>query len=337
MTQARPGRVVTFYSYKGGVGRTMALANTAWILAANGKRVLAVDWDLEAPGLHRYFHPFLDPGGLAATSGVIDLLQEYAWAATAPTGRGSHPDAWHLPYARVEPHALSVDPERLGAGFLPGGSLDLLPAGRQNPAYSATVSAFDWDNFYDRLGGTLFLDAVREDMKATYDYVLIDSRTGLSDIADICTVQMPDVLVDCFTFSQQSLEGAASVAHGVARHRLDRGIRVLPVPMRVEGGETRVTTARAVAREVFDGVLRGMRGEDAADDYWDRVEIPYRPSYAYEERLAAFGDAGDQPGSLLSAYERLTGVISDGEVAALPQVPEGVRQRCRAAFGRFGS
>ncbi|HCU92521.1 MAG TPA: hypothetical protein DHU96_07160, partial [Actinobacteria bacterium] len=49
------GQVVTFYSFKGGTGRTMALANVAWILAANGKRVLAADWDLESPGLHRFF------------------------------------------------------------------------------------------------------------------------------------------------------------------------------------------------------------------------------------------------------------------------------------------
>jgi len=47
---SRDGTIVTFYSYKGGTGRTMALANTAWILAAAGNRVLTVDWDLEAPG-----------------------------------------------------------------------------------------------------------------------------------------------------------------------------------------------------------------------------------------------------------------------------------------------
>ena len=62
MTDDRNGEVVTFYSYKGGTGRTMALANVAWILAANGKRVLVVDWDLESPGLHRFFRPFLEPG-----------------------------------------------------------------------------------------------------------------------------------------------------------------------------------------------------------------------------------------------------------------------------------
>ena len=41
------GQVITFYSYKGGTGRSMALANVAWILASNGKRVLVIDWDFE--------------------------------------------------------------------------------------------------------------------------------------------------------------------------------------------------------------------------------------------------------------------------------------------------
>ena len=44
------GKIVTFYSYKGGTGRTMALANVAWILASNGLKVLVVDWDLDSPG-----------------------------------------------------------------------------------------------------------------------------------------------------------------------------------------------------------------------------------------------------------------------------------------------
>jgi cellulose biosynthesis protein BcsQ len=48
------GTVITFYAYKGGTGRTMALANLAWILASHGLQVLAVDWDPEAPGLHRF-------------------------------------------------------------------------------------------------------------------------------------------------------------------------------------------------------------------------------------------------------------------------------------------
>ncbi|WP_185010952.1 FxSxx-COOH system tetratricopeptide repeat protein [Streptomyces sp. AK010] len=336
MMARRSGRIITFYSYKGGTGRTMALANTAWILAANGARVLAVDWDLEAPGLHRFFHPFLDPSTLEATPGVIDMISEYSWAATS----GSHRSGtWHRQYARAGRHAVSLNPKALGLSFSDGGSLDFLSAGQQNRAYSATVSSFEWDNFYDRLGGGIFLDALREDMKASYDYVLIDSRTGLSDSADICTIQMPDVLVDCFTLSDQALDGGAAVARTVEADYRDRRIRVLPVPMRVDEGEKEKADAgRALARLKFDGLPKGKDGEplDPAqlNEYWGAVEIPYRPYYAYEELLAAIGDQSGVSSSLLSAFERLTEVISDGEVTRLPPIPEPVRQRCLAAYTR---
>ncbi|SCG01354.1 AAA domain-containing protein [Streptomyces sp. Ncost-T6T-2b] len=62
MSAGRDGRIVTFYSYKGGTGRTMALANVAWILAANGKRVLAVDWDLGGPRTPPVLPPLPRPG-----------------------------------------------------------------------------------------------------------------------------------------------------------------------------------------------------------------------------------------------------------------------------------
>ncbi|QGV81389.1 FxSxx-COOH system tetratricopeptide repeat protein [Streptomyces ficellus] len=331
MTASRDGRIVTFYSYKGGTGRTMALANTAWILAANGKRVLAVDWDLEAPGLHRFFHPFLDPSTLGATTGVIDLITEYAWAATSPVQR---PDDWHRDYARIQPHAVSLAPEALGWEFPDGGTLDFVSAGKQNREYSATVSTFDWDNFYDRLGGGHFFDALRDDMKANYDYVLIDSRTGLSDIADICTVHLPDALVDCFTLSDQSMDGAAAVARQIDERYGGRGIRIFPVPMRIDEGEKEKADAgRALARLKFDGFPTGMTGEELAA-YWGAVEIPYRPYYAYEETLATFGDDAGIANSLLSAFERLTAVVTEGDVTAMPAVNEEVRLRIRDAFTR---
>ncbi|MDX3840580.1 FxSxx-COOH system tetratricopeptide repeat protein [Streptomyces europaeiscabiei] len=330
------GRIITFYSYKGGTGRTMALANTAWILASNGKRVLAVDWDLEAPGLHRFFSPFLDPNALAATTGVIDIITEYSWAAT--TG-GPRRGPWHLEYARVEEHAVSLTPERHGLSFPDGGSVDFLSAGRQNREYSANVSSFEWDNFYERLGGGLFLDALRDDMRAKYDYVLIDSRTGLSDNADICTMQMPDVVVTCFTLSGQALDGAAAVARSVQEGYLKRRIHVLPVPMRVDEGEKqKVEAGRALARLKFEGLPKGPGGKDRTPEqlgaYWGAVEIPYRPYYAYEETLATVGDKSGLPNSLLSAFERLTAEISDGEVTHLPPIPERVRSRCLEAFVR---
>src|SRR5262245_32682594 len=68
------GSIITFYSYKGGTGRSMLLANVAWLLAANGQRVLTIDWDLEAPGLHRYFKPFLIDPEMIETDGLIDAF-----------------------------------------------------------------------------------------------------------------------------------------------------------------------------------------------------------------------------------------------------------------------
>src|SRR5713226_6057245 len=58
MKTKEPGRIITFYSFKGGTGRSMAVANVGYLLASpqyGAKKVLLVDWDLEAPGLHRYF------------------------------------------------------------------------------------------------------------------------------------------------------------------------------------------------------------------------------------------------------------------------------------------
>ena len=100
------GKIVTFYSFKGGAGRTMALANVAWILASNGLKVLIVDWDLDSPSLHRYFHPFLTPAKVAATPGIIELITEYTWDATAAADQAGD---WIRGYApQILPHAISV-------------------------------------------------------------------------------------------------------------------------------------------------------------------------------------------------------------------------------------
>lgn len=321
------GTIITFYSYKGGTGRTMALANIAWILAQGGKKVLAVDWDLESPGLHKFFQPFIDNDVVAATPGIIELINDYSWAATTETVQ--HDAGWHLEYARILPHAVSLNWE-----FPAGGELDFVSAGRQNRDYSSLVSSMDWDNFYERLGGGQFFDALRTDMKGHYDYALIDSRTGLSDIADICTVQMPDVLVDCFTLSSQSIEGAAAVARHIDERYPNRGIRILPVPMRIENAENeKVEASRAFARAEFTGFPKGMSQDEAAR-YWLGVEIPYRAFYAFEETLAVFGDAPGSPGSLLAAFERLTGVISEQQVPAFRPIDDDRRLGTLRLFAR---
>ena len=75
--------MLTFYSYKGGTGRSMTLANLAWMLAMSNKQVLVIDWDLEAPGVHRYFHPFLEDKELQSTRGLMDFVEDLAARAAA--------------------------------------------------------------------------------------------------------------------------------------------------------------------------------------------------------------------------------------------------------------
>ncbi|MGW0705612.1 FxSxx-COOH system tetratricopeptide repeat protein [Streptomyces sp. NPDC002643] len=339
------GTIITFYSFKGGTGRTMALVNTAWILASNGLRVLVVDWDLEAPGLHTYLQPLLADPELSESPGVIEMVSDFAQAAVTPPvgsavvnggGTGSPPtngapreDSDLRERARVDRYAVGTE-----LRLPPGGKLDLLPAGVQDPdSYAVKVSTFDWGAFYG-MGGADFLMALRDDMASRYDYVLIDSRTGLSDTASICTVVMPDIVVDCFTLSRQGVNGAAHVARSIRRNvHAQRDIRIVPVPMRVEdAGRDRLEAGRYQARSLFAPFLDWVP-PDEQDQYWSSVEIPYKPSYAYEEIPATVGERR-QDGTLLVAFERLTARLTGNRVTQLLHMSEPYRRTLRAEYER---
>ncbi len=310
--------IITFYSYKGGTGRSMSLANTAWILASNGARVLVVDWDLEAPGLHRFFHPFLPDAELRSSPGLIDFMWDFAMAALDPQVTAE--SGWHNAFADIQPYAMSVEYR-----FPGDGTIDLVPAGRQDQLYSTQVTSFDWNNFYEKLGGGGFLQALKRNMRGQYDYVLIDSRTGVSDISGICTVQMPDTLVSCFTLSTQAVDGAAAVAASVQRQRLGDQLRIFPVPMRVEDGEQdKLEASRDYARLKFGQFLWHLSDQER---YWGEVEVPYKSFYAYEEILATVGDRPQQLNTILAVTERITGYLTNQRVSALGAAPSEPERR----------
>ncbi|MGV9455106.1 tyrosine-protein kinase family protein [Streptomyces sp. NPDC003635] len=321
------GRIVTFYSYKGGVGRTMALANVGWILASGGHRVLVVDFDLEAPGLHRYLQPLLIDADLRSTDGILELVQGYVREVLRPPSEDEPDDAdWLRTWLRPTRYVTGT-----GLRLPSGGRLDLMPAGRQERRYSAAVASFNWSRFYDVLGGGILLQTLRERLTAAYDYVLIDSRTGVTDTTTICTVVLPDILVACFAPSLQSVEATATTALA-AQRSAPRPIRVLPTPMRVEDGELeRLERVRDVARERFAPGLSWL-DENDRERYWGDAEIPYRPFYAYQEIPAPVADRPRDAHTLLAAYERLTSWISDGAVTSLVPLPPEERQRLMAAY-----
>jgi cellulose biosynthesis protein BcsQ len=350
MTAVNDGRIITFYSYKGGTGRSMALANVAWILASQGKRVLVLDWDLEAPGVHRYFYPFLVDQDLVSSEGVIDFVIKFATAAATPDyqieGRDARPatpaargeekqseDPWYKPYANILRYAGSLSWQ-----FKPPGTLDFIPAGRQGTTYSTRVNSFNWQAFYEKLGGGELLELAKARMRAEYDYVLVDSRTGVSDTSGICTVQMPDVLAVCFTLNNQSIEGSSAVAASVDSQRRSKSgepeVRVFPIPMRVEKFEKeKLELAREAARSRFAPFLWHIP-KNERDAYWGQIETFYEPFYAYEEVLATFGDKPRGTNSMLASAERLTGYLTSGLVRQLDPPTDFDRERVLAQYAR---
>jgi len=297
------GKIITFYSYKGGTGRTMALSNMAWVLATNGYDVLLIDWDLEAPGLHRYLRHFLVDWELSTTPGLIEYVWEAARVSMTPT-KSSDPRP--IKYPQLEDYVVGLDWQ-----FPKGGSISFLPAGRQDANYAQRVNTFDWDRFYERLGGGRLLQAERDTLKSNYHFILIDSRTGVSDTSSICTVQMPDQLVVMFTLNRQSIRGASAVAKSVCAQR-GSSLPIYPVPTRVEDAETdKARLALAYARGRFVGLLQHLQAEggkpnlDAQSEYWTSVRTTYRVFYAFEEVPAAFKDVPGERGTVLDATEQL--------------------------------
>ncbi|MEV0194610.1 FxSxx-COOH system tetratricopeptide repeat protein [Kitasatospora purpeofusca] len=330
-TPSANGRVITFYSYKGGTGRTTITASCAWILAANGLRVLAVDWNLAAPGLHHNFHPFLEAEHPEAERAEAERAE--AERAEAENAAGRHLvgllrslDAPEDPAARPACVLDHVRPLRRTG--LPGnGRLDLLTAG--------DAFADGADDLLTRAATDGLVAALGQDLRHHYDYVLIDAPTGRSHAADLCTVRLPDDLVVCFTMSVQSIDGASRVAQQVRRSDRDEGVRVLPVPTRVDDGEKEKADAgRSHARQRFAGLPTGLTEEELTD-YWGSVEIPYRPYYAFESILAPSDERPERPGrpgTVLPAFERLVSVLTGGRVTALPPLDEEVRLRHLDAF-----
>ena len=176
----------------------MALVNVAVELANRGRRVLAVDFDLEAPGLDTF--ELLNPRD--QTAGVVDFVTAYL-----DTGRA--PDAREFMYKAPE----IGDCE---------GALWIMPSGAHNVDYTNTLAQIDWGSLYEHHDGYLLFEDLKEQWKDAYnpDYVLIDSRTGHTDVGGICTRQLPNAVVVLFFPNAQNLRGLKKVVGDIRAERV---------------------------------------------------------------------------------------------------------------------
>ena len=166
----------------------MALVNAAVTLALRGRRVLTVDFDIEAPGLDTFdvLRPCED------IPGIIDFVSQYL-------DSGQAPDATQ--FIGECPSVGEID-----------GKLWIMPSGK-NATYSRQYSQIDWGLLYDKHDGYLLFEDLKEQWSRFLkpDYVLIDSRTGHTDTSGICTRQLPDSVVVLFFPNEQNLRGLAEV------------------------------------------------------------------------------------------------------------------------------
>ena len=262
--------IYTFYSYKGGVGRSMALANVAECFYEKGLRVLIVDWDLEAPGLESFFY---EPAGEGVTTdqsdeaaavrsrlGLIDMLLSYKQMyrrlplAALPAADSRAGKLSTDPVARQTVNVDKVLDEHLPPlnDFVTpihrdssGRALWLLSAGwRQNrfSEYSRAVQSFNWDEFYGAFSGEAYFEWMRRQFNALVDVVLIDSRTGVTEMGGVCARQLADVVVSFCAPNFQNVDGVAKMVQSfrssaVLAARKNRPIETLVIPTRIQNSE----------------------------------------------------------------------------------------------------
>ncbi len=296
MAQERQSRILTFYSYKGGVGRTMALANTACALAQSKRRVLVIDWDLEAPGLERYFNSVLDePLDTQSRPGVVDLVD---------LGIEHHLEQW-----RSAIFPLQIEPLE--------GRIDYISAGRRDDEYSSRLHQIDWGSLFEKASLGVRLEELRNSWLDDYDFVLIDSRTGATDIGGICTVHLADLLLVLFTANEQSLAGTLEITERVKKARqhlpFDRDFLVtIPIAGRDES-RTEYSLAlewrRRFAVELNHLYRDWLPSDVTSTEALEILRLPHVPYWSFGERIPVLEEGTIDPTSLGHAYARIARLV----------------------------
>jgi tetratricopeptide (TPR) repeat protein len=187
-------KTITFYSYKGGVGRSLALSNIAVRLSEFGRTVCIVDFDLDAPGLQ---FKFKDYSHAPIRLGLTDYIYDYF---------GSQQTKHNIRDFSVQ----LIHNSRT----LP--NITLIPAGNmEDPGYWRKLSSLRWaDMFYakEAQGVSFFLELkAKIEKEISPDFLLIDSRTGITDISGITLKLFADQIVLLAVNNKENLFGSRMI------------------------------------------------------------------------------------------------------------------------------
>jgi tetratricopeptide (TPR) repeat protein len=161
-----------------------------------------------------------------------------------------------------------------------------------------------------------------------FRHVLVDSRTGRTDSAGICTTLLPRKLVVVFTPNRQSLEGVQALVTRATAYRRShedeqRPLVVYPLPSRIEMGDSvqraqwrRGDTQQRILgyQTIFERLMRDCYGVQhiSLDSYFDEVQLQQTRTFAYGEQLAVRLDQGGDRFSLTRTFEALLDWLGPG-------------------------
>jgi tetratricopeptide (TPR) repeat protein len=293
--------VVTFYSYKGGVGRTMALLNVAYGLAHLGRNVLVVDLDLEAPGLST----FLNEQRELETAAPFDSVDFLSWGLRTldetPEDEPSSLVPERLP--ALSDFACKVVPEKVGTGHRVVGPVGQMHAivchekrdyvGRLERLRLRELDGQDLRKLGNLLASYFrcpVIDKVlpeyygQEDpTPVPFDYVLVDSRTGLNEIGGLCVGPLADMLVIVLGLNNQNIQGTQQFLETIGIETANT-TTLQPDTRRALGPKPTLLVASPVPNS--DAELRSMRLKLVLEEIGPiATQLTYHPRQALVESL----------------------------------------------------
>lgn len=206
--------VVTFYSYKGGMGRTTSLCSYALNAALNEKKkVVIIDCDFEAPGYLNFFRLANDLRILSGqTNGVVEYFLDRDFSKSQSLNIDNY-------YIRLNKDSYPNYPNQKELEGLD--NIYIFPAGNLSENFINTGENEETTHRDHYLQGLARLDLssqdkiingfknLLEEIDTTIkpDLILIDSRTGFNDIFGTTALVFSKAIVALFGSSKQTKPG----------------------------------------------------------------------------------------------------------------------------------
>lgn len=196
---------IVFYSYKGGTGRSLLLSNYARYLVSCNKDVFIIDSDLEAPGLHHKFSKY----------GLFSNFEDWINDEESTPKYGLCDYILYYQENKAVPVSLHKFCHKLS--FSETNKCFFMPAGKApSERYGSKVLDINWKKLFSHDKNSIgfnFFRGLQRKIEDEYepDFLLIDSRTGITDIGSVVSNFLADSFVCLFLNNDENIEGTKRI------------------------------------------------------------------------------------------------------------------------------